>query len=29
MPLECTVFAGDLKAPLLFLMEQRPDGWPR
>ena len=29
MPLESTVFAGDLKAPLILLTESRPDGWPR
>jgi hypothetical protein len=29
MPLESTVFAGDLKAPLVLLMEGRPEGWPR
>jgi hypothetical protein len=29
MPLESTVFAGDLKAPLILLMEARPEGWPR
>jgi len=29
MALESTVFAGDLKAPLVLLMEYRPDGWPR
>jgi hypothetical protein len=29
MPLECTVFAGDLHAPLILLMESRPDGWPQ
>ena len=28
MPLESTVFAGDLHAPILLLMEQRPEGWP-
>jgi hypothetical protein len=28
MPLESTVFAGDLTAPLILLMENRPDGWP-
>ncbi|NOT09636.1 MAG: hypothetical protein HOP28_15700 [Gemmatimonadales bacterium] len=29
MPLESTIFAGDLKAPILLLMEERPSGWPR
>lgn len=29
MPLESTVFAGDLSAPIIFLLEQRPAGWPR
>ena len=29
MPLESTVFAGDLKAPIILLMEQRPNSWPR
>lgn len=29
MPLESTVFAGDLKAPLILLAEGRPEGWPR
>lgn len=29
MPLESTVFAGDLKAPLILLMDNRPEGWPR
>ncbi len=29
MPLESTVFAGDLRAPIVLLMDQRPDGWPR
>jgi hypothetical protein len=29
MPLESTVFAGDLHAPLILLMESRPEGWPR
>ena len=28
-PLDSTLFAGDLKAPLLLLMESRPEGWPR
>ncbi len=28
MPLESTVFAGDLLAPILLLMERRPEGWP-
>jgi hypothetical protein len=29
MPLESTVFAGDLKAPLILLTEVFPEGWPR
>jgi hypothetical protein len=29
MPLESTVFSGDLRAPIILLMEQRPAGWPR
>jgi hypothetical protein len=29
MPLETTVFAGDMKAPLVLLLESRPEGWPR
>jgi hypothetical protein len=29
MPLEATVFAGDLKAPIVLLTENRPEGWPR
>ncbi len=28
MPLESTVFAGELKAPLLLLLRRRPAGWP-
>ena len=28
MPLESTVFAGDLRAPIVLLMESRPEGWP-
>lgn len=28
MPLESTVFAGDLRAPIILLMEHRPTGWP-
>lgn len=28
MPLETTVFAGDMKAPLLLLLDSRPEGWP-
>ncbi len=27
--LDTTVFAGDLTAPLILLIELRPDGWPR
>jgi hypothetical protein len=29
MPLESTVFAGDMKAPLVLLLESKPDGWPK
>jgi len=29
MPLESTVFAGDLKAPIILVTESKPDGWPR
>ena len=29
MPLESTLFAGDMTAPLILLMEARPEGWPR
>jgi hypothetical protein len=29
MPLESTVFAGDLKAPIILLLGERPAGWPR
>jgi hypothetical protein len=28
MPLESTVFAGELRAPILLLLKQRPPGWP-
>ncbi|HEY9384221.1 MAG TPA: hypothetical protein VIP80_11985 [Gemmatimonadales bacterium] len=28
-PLDSSLFAGDLKAPLVLLMESRPEGWPR
>lgn len=28
MPLESTVFAGELRAPILLLLKQRPAGWP-
>jgi len=28
MPLESTVFAGELRAPILLLLRQRPAGWP-
>jgi hypothetical protein len=28
MPLESTVFAGDLRAPIVLLMDSRPEGWP-
>ncbi|MGH7559417.1 MAG: hypothetical protein ACRENB_00195 [Gemmatimonadales bacterium] len=27
-PLESTIFAGDLKAPIVLLLEKRPAGWP-
>ncbi len=27
-PLESVIFAGDLKAPIVVLLEQRPAGWP-
>ena len=29
MPLESTVFAGDMRAPIILLMGERPAGWPR
>jgi hypothetical protein len=29
MPIESTVFAGDLNAPIVLLTENRPDAWPR
>jgi hypothetical protein len=28
MPLESTVFAGELRAPILLLLKHRPSGWP-
>jgi hypothetical protein len=28
MPLESTIFAGDLRAPIVLLMDSRPEGWP-
>ncbi len=28
-PLDSTLFAGELRAPLVLLMGSRPDGWPR
>jgi len=28
-PLDSTLFAGDLSAPLVLLMDARPEGWPR
>lgn len=28
MPLESTVFAGELRAPILLLLRHRPVGWP-
>jgi hypothetical protein len=27
-PFESTLFAGDLRAPILLLLKQRPTGWP-
>jgi hypothetical protein len=27
-PLETSVFAGDLTAPIILLLDARPDGWP-
>lgn len=27
-PLESTMFAGDLRAPIVLLTKHRPDGWP-
>ena len=27
-PLESSVFAGDLAAPIVLLMDNRPEGWP-
>jgi hypothetical protein len=29
MPLESTIFSGDLRAPIVLLMSHRPEGWPR
>lgn len=29
MPLESTVFAGELTAPIILLLGRRPAGWPR
>ena len=29
MPIETTVFAGDMKAPLILLLVGKPEGWPR
>lgn len=28
MPFECTVFAGELRAPVVLLLRRRPAGWP-
>jgi hypothetical protein len=28
MPFESTIFAGELKAPVLLLLRRRPAGWP-
>lgn len=28
MPLDSTVFAGELEAPIVLVMEQKPQGWP-
>lgn len=28
-PLESTLFAADLKAPVVMLLDGRPEGWPR
>jgi hypothetical protein len=27
-PLESSIFAGDLNAPIILLTEIRPEGWP-
>jgi hypothetical protein len=27
-PLETSVFAGDLTAPIILILDSRPDGWP-
>jgi hypothetical protein len=29
MPLECNLFAGDLRAPIVLLLESKPEGWPQ
>ena len=29
MPLDSTVFAGELDAPIVLVMETKPQGWPR
>jgi len=29
MPLDSTVFAGELEAPIVLVMETKPQGWPR
>jgi len=29
MPLDSTVFAGELEAPIVLVMEKRPEGWPK
>jgi hypothetical protein len=28
MPIDSTVFAGDLRAPIVLLLEAKPEGWP-
>jgi hypothetical protein len=28
MPLECTLFAGELRAPVILLLRDRPQDWP-
>jgi hypothetical protein len=29
MPFESTVFASELDSPIVLVMEDRPQGWPR
>jgi hypothetical protein len=29
MPFESTIFASELDAPIVLVMEDRPQGWPR